>query len=217
MGVGVFGKLPDQRDYVQHGMDPNLMAMVDPWIQQCLQNSQAQLGDAWLDLYLCAPIWRFWLGASVVGRTTLGAVMPSVDGVGRYFPLFMTWSGENRLDAPEINPQDTWFDAVEQALLSALAEDGTYPALLEHASTLPEPEVSSGPNDRSDHNSALADLRLAHQRDFYDPLSFWWVPASPDGVIPAQAHMWRGLPSALEYAMLLTAGRTEEPNLGSGG
>ncbi|MEM9060516.1 MAG: type VI secretion system-associated protein TagF [Pseudomonadota bacterium] len=217
MGVGVFGKLPDQRDYVQHGMDANLMTLIDPWIQQSLQNSQAQLGGAWLDVYLCAPIWRFWIGAAVVGRTTLGAVMPSVDGVGRYFPLFLTWTGDERLDAPEINPQDPWFDAAEHALLAALSEEGTYRGLLDAIAALQEPEAATNAAGQDDHVAALLKLRVSHQRDFYDPLSFWWVPASPDGGIQAQAHMWRGLPSALEYAMLLTAGRTEQSELASGG
>ncbi|WP_164076542.1 type VI secretion system-associated protein TagF, partial [Stenotrophomonas maltophilia] len=41
----------------------------------------------WTAVFLKAPIWRFWCGSSVLGTSLIGALMPSVDGVGRYFPL----------------------------------------------------------------------------------------------------------------------------------
>ena len=50
--------------------------------------SRAALGDRWLDLYLTSPAWRFACAAGVCGPApVVGLMAPSVDRVGRYFPL----------------------------------------------------------------------------------------------------------------------------------
>lgn len=205
MEIGVFGKLPDQRDYVQHGMDPAVMALIDPWIQQCLQASKHQLGDGWLASYLNAPIWRFWLGSAIVGKTVLGAIMPSVDGVGRYFPLLLTAVDSSPFDAPEIEPQDAWFTAAETLMLDALTDEGTYRALLDGISQMPAPVpgATSLPI-ATDSKTALAQIRIAQQQGFYGAQSFWWSPSFGDTAGPTTAYCWRGLPSPEEYAMLLS-------------
>ncbi len=218
MEIGVFGKLPDQRDYVQHGMDPSLMSLMDPWIQQCLQRSQEQLADAWLSAYLSAPIWRFWLGSAILGKTVLGALMPSVDGVGRYFPLMLTTVSDAPLDAPEVEPQDAWFQAAESLLLDALADGGTYRALLDGLGDMPVPtpgRLEFPPV--ADCKASLANLRLARQQEFYGPLSFWWAPSFGHEGAPTTSYVWRGLPSAQEYAMLLNAPVVGHPGHATGG
>ena len=218
MATGVFGKLPDQRDYVQHGMDAALMSLVDPWIQSCLQRSREDLQDAWLGAYLNAPIWRFWLGPSIIGQTVLGALMPSVDGVGRYFPLMLASVSDRPFDAPEIEPQDDWFAQAEELLLAALAEDGTYSGLLDGAADLPDPVpgVAEWPAS-PDCKTALKNHRRTRQQDFYGPLSFWWSPPAAADDVPTLTHMWRGLPPPQEYAMLLAVQDTEQPMRSGGG
>ena len=218
MEIGVFGKLPDQRDYIQHGMDASLMSLMDPWIQQCLQRSQEQLADAWLSAYLSAPIWRFWLGSSIIGKTVIGALMPSVDGVGRYFPLMLTAVSEAPLDAPEVNSQDIWYSNAETLLLNALGEGGTYRALLDGMLAMPEPspgKIEFPPT--ADCKEALGNLRLARQQEFYGSLSFWWSPSFQHEGAPTTAYVWRGLPSAQEYAMLLNAPVVGHPGHATGG
>ena len=218
MATGVFGKLPDQRDYVQHGMDAALMSLVDPWMQSCLQRSREDLQDAWLGAYLNAPIWRFWLGPSIIGQTVLGALMPSVDGVGRYFPLMLASVSDRPFDAPEIEPQDDWFAQAEELLLAALAEDGTYSGLLDGAASLPDPVpgVTEWPAS-PDCKTALKNHRRTRQQDFYGPLSFWWSPPAAADDTPTRTHMWRGLPPPQEYAMLLAVQDTEQPMRSGGG
>ena len=56
-------------------------------LRSAYRRSERSLGQVWLDHWLRSPIWRFWLGRRIAGRTVVGALMPSVDGVGRYFPL----------------------------------------------------------------------------------------------------------------------------------
>ena len=55
---------------------------------ECLAASHAALGDRWLDVYLTSPAWRFVFGPGACGPSpVIGLMAPSVDRVGRYFPL----------------------------------------------------------------------------------------------------------------------------------
>lgn len=204
MTVGVFGKLPARRDYVQHRVDARLMELLDPWLQGAVSQSREQLGDAWLDIYLKAPIWRFWFGPKITGRSVLGAIMPSVDGVGRYFPLCVAGTFDVPITPPEIHEQSQWYDAVETLMLAALADDGTYEALLEGLDTLPQPhDALVLPPDGADIKGMFATLRHAQWSELYSAFSCWWAPATGTGDTPPRAFLRRGLPSPVEYAMMI--------------
>ena len=47
------------------------------------------------------------------GATVLGAFMPSLDGIGRYFPLTLFACADEgaAIAPPELDPQDQWFEA----------------------------------------------------------------------------------------------------------
>lgn len=50
--------------------------------------SRALLGDRWQALYLTFPVWRFVIPAGVLDPSAwCGTLLPSVDRVGRCFPL----------------------------------------------------------------------------------------------------------------------------------
>jgi type VI secretion system protein ImpM len=204
MTVGVFGKLPARRDYVQHRVEARLMELLDPWLQGAVSESRKALGDDWLDIYLKAPIWRFWFGPKITGRSVMGALMPSVDGVGRYFPLCVVGTFETPIGPPEINEQSTWFDAVETLMLTALSDDGTYEALLEGLEALPAPDHSLVvPPDGADIRGMFQTLRHAQWRELYDPFTCWWATAAGGTNAEPSAFLRRGLPSPVEYAMML--------------
>ena len=90
-----------------------------------------KLGAGWQAAFLRAPIWRFWLGAELCGTTVAGAFMPSVDGVGRYFPLtiFARADAGMAIPPPELDPQDAWFRTAEELLLSALDHEAEFEAV----------------------------------------------------------------------------------------
>jgi len=74
-----------------------------PGCQSCLAQSREMLGDAWLDTYLTSPVWRFALAPAVCGGAAVaGLVVPSVDRVGRYFPLTVVWPTPSTLSTLEI-------------------------------------------------------------------------------------------------------------------
>ena len=83
---GWFGKLPGMGDFAHRRLPEPFRAVWDQW----LQRGMSRLRDRadWTERYLEAPIWCFALGRQVAGdRAWIGVLMPSVDGVGRYFPF----------------------------------------------------------------------------------------------------------------------------------
>src|ERR1700722_12378723 len=87
MSAGLFGKLPAKRDFIGMNASRRFLEAWEPWLQASVAMSKQVLGDAWVETYNRAPIWRYWLGADFCGEAMIGAFMPSVDGVGRSFPL----------------------------------------------------------------------------------------------------------------------------------
>ena len=73
-------------------MPPEFRSPWDEWLQGGLAASRAALADQWTNTYLTSPLWRFALSASACGRAPVAGLMaPSVDRVGRFFPLTLMW------------------------------------------------------------------------------------------------------------------------------
>ncbi len=120
--AGFYGKLPVFGDFINRRLSTNFVEKWDHWLQSALSQSQIMLGDQWLNLYLTSPIWRFVIAKGQCGeRPWFGVMMPSVDSVGRYFPL--TIACPLPLDANllqvVINGHQ-WFQNAEQVIVEAL-------------------------------------------------------------------------------------------------
>ena len=84
---GWFGKLPGLGDFAHRRLPDSFRSVWDPWLQRGLARLKDRHDD-WTSHYLEAPIWCFELGPQVVvDGAWIGVLMPSVDGVGRYFPF----------------------------------------------------------------------------------------------------------------------------------
>ena len=117
MPAGFFGKLPAKRDFVASGASRAFLEMWEPWLQASLATSRQMLGDDWSAAYNRAPIWRFWLGAHFAGEAIIGALMASVDGVGRPFPMgVFCGEGDGLLPPPEIEANDAWCEGLRRSL-----------------------------------------------------------------------------------------------------
>ena len=81
------GSFRAKRDFVALSAPRAFLDVWEPWLQGGISASRLSSASGWQQAFLRAPIWRFWLGADICGATVAGAFMPSVDGVGRYFPL----------------------------------------------------------------------------------------------------------------------------------
>jgi type VI secretion system protein ImpM len=86
--IGFHGKIPARGDFVQAGLPRAFTDPWDSWMQEMIAASRAVLGEVWLPAWLEAAVWRFVLSPGICGRgAVIGLWMPSVDSVGRYFPL----------------------------------------------------------------------------------------------------------------------------------
>lgn len=121
---GYFGKIPAQGDFLRRGLSPGFVEPWDHWVQSLMLGAREALGAAWQASYFSAPIWRFALAPKLCGPSAIaGVLMPSVDRVGRQFPLTL---------AAEIEAPSAWaayctaapaFPALEDIALSMLEDD----------------------------------------------------------------------------------------------
>ncbi|GJE13950.1 type VI secretion system-associated protein TagF [Methylobacterium longum] len=221
MRFALYGKLPAKRDFVAVQTWRGFLATFEPWLQQGIASSRAQLGTAWQDTYLHAPIWRFWIGHAVCGMTTLGALMPSVDGVGRYFPLVLAAGADadETLPNPETEAHDAWLSAAEDILLGALGPGTTFDELTAAVAGLGPPAATSGvgaapgllrlgrntlagPFD-GDPAAAFAALRSADRDRGSAGSSYWWTTGGT--AFYPRVMMAVGLPDPAIFAHFLTS------------
>ncbi|WDE02876.1 type VI secretion system-associated protein TagF [Thalassomonas viridans] len=87
-GIGFYGKLPAFGDFIRRNITPVFVDRWDNWLMRAMENASWQLQDSWQQLYLQAPVWRFYLSEGVLDENAfLGITMPSVDRVGRLYPF----------------------------------------------------------------------------------------------------------------------------------
>jgi len=227
--VGFYGKLPCRGDFLQRRVHQEFVSVWDAWLQRCLAESIAQMGDRWLEAYLTSPVWRFVVAPGICGAGAYGGVMvPSVDRVGRYFPLTIVTSWETgdcavavacgaqawfdraeelALEAPEAGDLEI-FDASVASLpaLSSVQDAAEAAALRVH---LTRTESGSAPTRwqvplRSVHSLQRA-VNLLAARELertLQPLSLWWSDGSKD-TEPTWACQ-RGLPPPQAFASMLS-------------
>lgn len=116
---GWYGKLPGFGDFASRRLSNAFITDWDSWLQQGMTQLRHS-GENWLERYLNSPVWRFALGAHILGtQYWFGILMPSVDRVGRYFPLTLLHA--YRASQPP-DPQHWWLQA-ESVALRALEEN----------------------------------------------------------------------------------------------
>jgi len=112
---GWFGKMPNLGDFVSRRLPHEFIRGWDDWLQSGMAKARAELGAAWPARYLVAPVRRFWLAPGLLGDTGwAGVLMPSVDGVGRYFPLTIAAAVAGR-DLASVLAASAWFRAIDAA------------------------------------------------------------------------------------------------------
>ncbi|MGJ7525845.1 type VI secretion system-associated protein TagF [Variovorax sp. GB1P17] len=128
---GWFGKLPGMGDFAHRRLPESFRSVWDAWLQRGLARLRDRHAD-WTSHYLEAPIWCFALGAQVAGEGRwIGVLMPSVDGVGRYFPFTLAVELDDgvadRLEGEALGAALHWWALGTQAALEGL--DGDLDAL----------------------------------------------------------------------------------------
>ena len=132
MRCGLYGKLPAKRDFVAVAAPRAFLSLWEPWLEKGLATARARAsGGDFADAFNAAPIWRFWLGPALCGEAIIGAFMPSIDALGRMFPLTLIGraSGAGELAPPDVDPREAWFGSVEDVLLDALDPQTSFESL----------------------------------------------------------------------------------------
>ncbi|HEY0857652.1 MAG TPA: type VI secretion system-associated protein TagF [Albitalea sp.] len=140
---GWFGKLACLGDFASRRLPGDFMRACDGWLSSGIETSRVQLGERWLDTYLTSPVWRFaWAPGVVDAQWWFGVLMPSVDNVGRYFPLLVALPREQAPhDGEALARLEQWFDEVSDAALATLHPGATlarFEAALHAAVPLPD-------------------------------------------------------------------------------
>lgn len=218
MFLGLFGKLPQKRDFVSYGIPQRVLEPLETWIQSAVAASRAELGGRWEEFYLVAPIWRFWIGPEILGAACTGSLMPSVDRIGRYFPLTAVHIAEpgRQTPPPPFAPRSEWHESVEMRLLSALEDrEEINPEVLLDGLSPPSTEPSEpadglslfkgGPVWRSEPQTRAAALLTsiieADYREAARRRSYWWTAGNE--TTGTMLHTREGLPDPYFYTLML--------------
>jgi len=123
--TGYYGKFPGRGDFVSSHLSREFIEPWDMWLQSAIAASRNRLLDKWLETYLTSPIWCFYLSSGVCSRQTwAGVMMPSVDKVGRYFPLTMVCPVPVRSNPFTLMVnRSQWFIEAENLLLTILDDN----------------------------------------------------------------------------------------------
>ena len=219
--------MPCLADFASRRLPSDFIEKWDAWLQRSIAASRERLGERWLDVYLTSPMWRFVLGPGVCGDGAwAGLLVPSVDKVGRYFPLtFAQPLGPRTFDLDAIVSKQAWYAELERVALSALNIDYTVDAL----------EQALAGNRFPSDNAVVGDPRAREIADWLEnsagtPLnrdfsssdalvaamhrtagltlgavargrSFWWCVEQQSGA--TELHCAPALPDSDYYAVLL--------------
>ncbi|MBV8092952.1 MAG: type VI secretion system-associated protein TagF [Acetobacteraceae bacterium] len=175
--MGLYGKIPSRGDFVGAGLPVSFVRAWDAWMRRALVASRAVLGEQWLPAWLEAPVWRFALPGGACGpEAALGLWMPSVDRVGRHFPLVVGACAASLSKCPA-----GFLGAAELAGRAALERDLDPEAVLMRlADPVGEPEAL--PN-------------------FPAEGALWWTEGSPRCL--KQSFVTEGLPDPVRFAAML--------------
>jgi len=218
MTIGFFGKVHTHGDFVQRDLPHRFVEPWDAWLQQSIAVSREQLGEHWLDRYLISPVWRFALAPGICGdEAWLGLLMPSVDRVGRYFPLTLVTSLGDRSALAAFLSAEAWFRQAADLMATALEDDFDLETFHARLGQLPPP-----PTERRDPLPESLALRVEGASDWqgvfasllpglveraYGPASVWGTERMDR---PERSLLIaRGLPSPGDFSLLLDTQGTD--------
>ncbi len=225
---GFFGKLPARRDFVTSALPHAFTEPWHNWLEDGLAGCQDRLGATWLDAYLNMPIWRFALAGCVCGESAVAGIMiPSLDRVGRHFPLTIAALVSAPFAPTELASSfSNWYREAEPLALSCLNAEFEFESFERQVATLPFEICAGAVPTRRDppgrpawfstpqaqgwqfpSNADIDPLRifaLAFDRTTARHLgaySLWWTTGSER--VPPTLAVSPGLPNAIAFTALL--------------
>lgn len=224
---GWFGKIPALGDFASRRLSPGFISSWDAWLQHGLEASRTSLKEGWLDVYLNGPLWSFFLMPGVCGDPAwAGTMMPSVDKVGRHFPLTIAVELEAQPDVlAAVLSAQSWFAAIERVSLDCLDLGCDTAQLEQRLATTPFPgwhddlgleggrrmerwwNDGSAPGfslvlpGRDGIRTVFQEAGLIRQCQAGGAKSLWWSETPTGGAV--QLLGFSGLPAAHDFVTLL--------------
>lgn len=221
---GWYGKLPGLGDFASRRLPDEFIRPWDAWLQSVIHVCRGNLGEAWQDCYLTMPIWRFVLLPGVVEASGwAGVLMPSVDRVGRQFPLtLVTALSSEAGPAHAVFAGAEWFADMEDAALGVLdpnrGPDDLDRALANCGFSPPasvDQDGASGFLRRLPSTDALPQVAQAEGLSAWSAQAgwkgLWWTRGRVDGDPLMLTSV--ALPTAEEFGWLLAGAATAPPRL----
>lgn len=229
---GWYGKMPNLGDFASRRLPSRFIVPWDDWLQRSLTGSRALMGESWLATYLISPLWRFLLMPGVCGNLGWsGVLMPSVDRVGRHFPLSLAVElSMPPSDAAQLHALSAWLESMETVALETLDMNYTADDLDRALIAKIPPALANPGDDLQPLQDALSDrlaasgapslvFALPSMESFTDVVSgaamramfrgatgksLWWS-RNRNGAEPV-VFCCEGLPTPDDFAMLLNGG-----------
>jgi type VI secretion system protein ImpM len=157
--TGLFGKVPDLGDFVTRRLPAEFVTPWDRWLEEGIAESRARLGAIWEERYQNAPAWRFILSPGTCGDGAWGGILqPSVDRVGRYFPLTLAAGLPPDIDVLEtLIAANGWYDRLEHVAAASLDGAMEFPILDRRVEDLSFPFDRLIPADAGDDTLPIAE------------------------------------------------------------
>jgi type VI secretion system protein ImpM len=227
--AGWYGKLPSLGDFASRRLAQQFIDAWDDWLNDGLAGWRTREPQSWLDAYLAGSSWRFVLMPGVMPEKApdprqawAGVLMPSVDKVGRYFPLTLA---QPLVHVPATSAQAEpvlgWLQQLDDLAVDALHDDWDVDRLEAELHRLgPCPEAPALPDEPGDACTAEAFDRPLLQLRPSGGLAVWLADIAGQRLLAALhgRALWlrtddqgrpvlrisRGLPLADDFSALLS-------------
>jgi type VI secretion system protein ImpM len=216
---GWFGKLAMLGDFAHRRLPVPVVQHCDEWLSQGVAASRRDLGERWLDAYLTAPVWCFAWAPRVIDEVWwLGVVMPSVDAVGRYFPLVICRRAiPASLHADALSQWGSWYTALGGCALATLQSAATIDEFESQlaATVAPQGDLQRAPAVESVGGERFIEVRepgcwlagapaitLRAGIEALSGYTLWW-PTQADDSGGARVRIVAGMPGPERFAAML--------------
>ena len=197
--IGFFGKLPTHGDFVSSGLGRPVQNAIDAWLQESLSAIQQEFGKDWERRFRAMPGWRFIIEDGLWGAATIaGVIVPSLDRVGRSFPLVIAAQLHAFTEDPRgLCLDDTWFTAAEGMAETAGRRDFDIDFFTAGLKRLRTPRAGEFEADVSQRRTS--------------PGAFWW--RTDPGDRQMRGFHVNGRPRPGDFLRLLTGDPSPAPSI----
>lgn len=115
-----WGKLPSQGDFVGRRLPHTVTTRWDEWLRNGMDQLRSDAGEDWATRFVQSPLWFFLCPAAIMGQAMVGVIGPSVDRIGRLFPLAIMATAEDPSGMPAADEDiERFLTGARQALIDA--------------------------------------------------------------------------------------------------